>query len=84
MSKNSDSFVNQWVSVNVHNMPGLEDYTPHVAKLAEQLIVDAENEGIKEEELNETIDGDAEEYLKNAYEKVQDSTLGFHESKDAA
>jgi hypothetical protein len=83
MSESSDLFVAKWVSANVHNIPGLEDYSDHVAELAEQLIADAEAKGIDEDELNQTVGGDAEDYLKNQYEKVQDSALGFHEADDA-
>ncbi|MDR6659726.1 hypothetical protein J2W51_002296 [Tardiphaga robiniae] len=79
MSKSSDIFVERWVSANVHNIPGLEDYSRHVAQLAEQLVADAEDRGIPEDELNETV-GDAEDYLTRAYETVQDGDLGFHES----
>ena len=81
MSKNSDVFVSNWVSANVHNIPGLEDYSDHVAQLAEQLIADAEARGIAEDELNETI-GDATDFLTDAYERVQDGTLGFRDSGD--
>jgi aminoglycoside phosphotransferase len=82
MSKSSDVFVAKWISANVHNIPGLEDYSGHVKELAQQMTADAADKDIDEDELNETV-GDAEDYLTNAYEKVQDSTVGFHEADDA-
>lgn len=78
MSESSDIFVANGISANVHNIPGLEDYSSHVKELAEQMTVDAEAKGIDEDELNETVGGDAEEYLTNAYEQIQDTSAGFH------
>jgi hypothetical protein len=34
---------------------------------------------ITEEELEETVGGDVVEYLREAYLKIEDSDLGFHD-----
>lgn len=76
---NARIFAERWASANVHNIAGLEDYSRHVAQLAEQMILDAESKEIEEEDLEAAV-GDPIDYITKIYEQVEDSTLGFHES----
>jgi hypothetical protein len=75
MSKRSDEFARNWVSENVHNVPGLEDQRPEVRRLANLLVKDASEVGIGVNELLETV-GDPEDYLEGAYLNVHDPDQG--------
>lgn len=75
MSRRSDDFVKTWVSENVHNVPGLEDQRPEVARLSKLLVADAAVTGIGLSELLETV-GDPEDYMENAYLNVHDPDAG--------
>ena len=77
--ENARVFAERWVSANVHNIPGLEDSSRHVAQLAEEMIFAAGDKEIGEEELEAAI-GDPIDYITKIYGQVEDSTLGFHES----
>jgi hypothetical protein len=78
MSKRSDEFVEQWKARNLHNQTGL-DPSEYISDQAEQLVDYAEAVGIAEEELEETVGGDVVEYLREAYLKIEDPDLGFHD-----
>jgi len=75
MSQRSDEFVQQWVSENVFNVPGLEDQRPEVARLSAKLILDAALKGIHANEIHETV-GDLEDYLDDAYLNVHNPNEG--------
>lgn len=54
------------------------DPSDYISDQAEQLFNDAEAKGITEDQL-ETAVGDVEEYLREAYTKIEDPDLGFHD-----
>jgi hypothetical protein len=76
MSKRGDVFVKDWVSANVQNIPGLDDFQREVERLAATLKADAKAHGIAAAELDETV-GDAGDYLANEYEQIHDPESGF-------
>lgn len=73
MSERSDEFVRYWVSENLENGADLETSSDHVGELVEQLLADAEAEGIDDDELSETV-GDPADYLQNLIEQSQASS----------
>jgi hypothetical protein len=76
-------FLDSWVSQNVNNVPGLSeaaDLDREVARLKRALIADAAVRGISANAL-ETVVGNFEDYLTDAYEKVHDSELGFRDTE---
>lgn len=81
MSQRSDRFVREWVSDNVHTIPGLEDHRRHVEELSERLKDDAQAVGIGPLELAESV-GDSYDYLLNEYEQIYDPELGFKDGRD--
>jgi len=76
MTQRSDRFVDSWVSENVHNIPGLDDYRLHCEELAEKLKDAAHAKGIMPDELAESV-GDSYDFMLNEYEKIRDPELGF-------
>ncbi|WP_186456869.1 DUF768 domain-containing protein [Sphingomonas suaedae] len=81
MSERSDRFVRAWVSDNVHNIPGLDDYQLHCEELAEKLKDAAQARGIMPDELAESI-GDSYDFMINEYEQIRDPDLGFKDGRD--
>jgi hypothetical protein len=71
MSVRSDAFVKRWVSLNVHNVPGLTDLRAEVVRLALKLFFDATLQRITGKELADSM-GDVREFLADAYENVHD------------
>jgi hypothetical protein len=67
MSRWSDAFVGRWVADNVLFEPGVLDPAPAVARLKNEILIDAAERGIGESELVETM-GDIAEYLREAYD----------------
>jgi hypothetical protein len=76
MSKRATDFMKDWISANVHNVPGLTDPGPEVDRLAGELWADAASAGIPRSEI-EAVVGDTTEALTEAYETVHDPELGF-------
>jgi arginine deiminase len=75
VSKRADTFLKNWISENVHGVPGLEDQRQEVARLVAKSIVDAAIHGIDASELNDSA-GDLEDYLEAAYINVHDPDAG--------
>lgn len=73
MSERSDEFVRYWVSENIENGADLENHSDRVGELVEQLLADAEAEGVDDDELSETV-GDPADYLQNLIEQAQTSS----------
>jgi hypothetical protein len=75
MSRRGDEFVRDWVSENIENGADLEDRADRIGELVEELMADAEAEGIDDDELSETV-GDPADYLQDVIERVQAASLG--------
>jgi hypothetical protein len=67
MSTLSDVFVGRWVADNVLFEPGAPDPASAVARLKNDILIDAAERGINESELLDTM-GDITEYLREAYD----------------
>ena len=67
MSTLTDLFVGRWVADNVLCQPGAPDPATAVARLKNDILIDAAERGIDESELVETM-GDVAEYLREAYD----------------
>jgi nucleotide-binding universal stress UspA family protein len=80
MSRRSDEFVRDWVSENIENGADLENRADRIGELVEELMADAEAEGIDGDELSETV-GDPADYLQDVIERVQAASLGDEESE---
>lgn len=81
MTQRCNDFVREWVSDNVHNVPGLQDHKRYVEELSERLKDDAQAAGIGPLELAESV-GDSYDYLLNEYEQIYDPELGFKDGRD--
>ncbi|HWA91179.1 MAG TPA: hypothetical protein VG889_14170 [Rhizomicrobium sp.] len=74
-----EQFAQDWVSDNVHNIPGLSeaaDLDREVARLKTKFITDAATRGIPAKDLEAAV-GDFDDFLTAAYENVHDPELGF-------
>jgi hypothetical protein len=67
MSTWSNAFVGRWVADNVLFEPGVSDPASTVARLKNEILIDAAEFGIDEYELLDTM-GDIAEYLREAYD----------------
>jgi hypothetical protein len=67
MSTLSDVFVGRWVNDNVLFEAGAPDPASAVARLKNEVLIDAAERGINESELVDTM-GDITEYLREAYD----------------
>lgn len=73
----ASEFVRLWVSKNIQNYP-LDDKHDELARLERTLRAEAQGAGFTEAELEEAT-GDVGDYLREAFDQVQDETLGFHD-----
>jgi len=76
MKTYSENFVQNWVSANVQNIPGLDNYREEVKRLSAALLTDARKAGIKRAALTRTV-GDMDDHMTYAYENVIDPELGL-------
>ena len=81
MSKRSDEFVRDWVAENIQSGAELDYYSDRIGELVEQLLADAEAEGIDDDELSETV-GDPADYLQDLLEQAHASDFESDEGDD--
>jgi len=67
MNENAGKFVEEWVSANVTNVPGLEDLSREIERLACLMTADAREIGISGGDIDRAV-GDIDEFLTRAYE----------------
>ena len=67
MNENAGKFVAEWVSANVTNVPGLEDLSREIERLACLITADAREIGISGGDIDRAV-GDIDEFLTRAYE----------------
>jgi hypothetical protein len=76
MTKNVIDFVNTWVSENVNATAYAAEGTDHpeTGAAVEQLLADAESEGISRAEIEEHF-GDIEDHIDSQFESATDDEI---------
>lgn len=75
MSDNLAGLANEWLAANVHNYP-LEDKEDQIQVHVNGLLDALDRAGYSQQDFEDLL-GDANDYVTNYFEQVQDPDLGF-------
>lgn len=76
MKSGCETFLRHWTYRNVQNSPFAESVEVEIRALLSKLVADGSAAGYGRRDLEGTV-GDLQDYVREAFEAVQDLELGF-------